>query len=175
MKKEEKNKIISLIDSKLKENRNFYLADISSLNAEQTSNLRRLCYKREVSLSVVKNTLLKKAFELNETDFSSLDNILNGNTSIMFSESTSFPAKVIKEFRKKNEKPILKAAHIDEEFYIGDEHLSALASLKSKEELIAEIITLLQSPPKTIVSSLKSAGGKLSGILKSLSERSDQN
>ena len=175
MKKEEKNKIISLIDKNLKENRNFYLADISGLNSEQTSNLRRLCYKREVSLSVVKNTLLKKAFELNETDFSSLDKILNGNTSIMFSESTSVPAKVIKEFRKKNEKPILKAAHIDEEFYIGDEHLSALASLKSKEELIGDIITLLDSPIKNVIASLKSSNTKISNLLKSIEEKASSN
>ena len=175
MKKEEKNKIISLIDKNLKENRNFYLADISGLNSEQTSNLRRLCYKREVSLSVVKNTLLKKAFELNETDFSSLDNILNGNTSIMFSESTSFPAKVIKEFRKKNEKPILKAAHIDEEFYIETDNLSPLASLKSKEELIGDIITLLDSPIKNVIASLKSSNTKISNLLKGIEEKASSN
>jgi len=172
MKKEEKNKIISLIDTNLKENRNFYLADISGLNAEQTSNLRRLCYKREVSLSVVKNTLLKKALELNETDFSSLYDVLNGNTSIMFSDSTSVPAKIIKEFRKKNEKPILKAAHIDEELYIGDENLSVLASLKSKEELIGDIITLLESPIKNVISSLKSSNAKIFNLLKSIEEKS---
>ena len=171
MKKEEKNKLISLIGNNLKENRNFYLADISGLNSEQTSKLRRLCYNKKVSLAVVKNTLLKKALELNENDFSTLDDVLKGNTSIMFSESSSVPAKLIKEFRKKNEKPVLKAAHIDEEFYIGDEHLSALSSLKSKEELIGDIITLLDSPIKNVIASLKSSNAKISNLLKSIEDK----
>ena len=140
MNKQDKNQLIEVLDGMLRENNNFYLADISGLTAEQSSSLRRLCYKREVSLKVVKNTLLKKAFEKNDTDYAQLYDVLVGNTSIMSSESTNTPAKVIKEFRKKNEKPILKAAHIDESFYIGDEHLSALASLKSREELILSLI-----------------------------------
>ena len=160
----------------LVENKNFYLADISGLTAEQSSSLRRLCYKREVSLQVVKNTLLKKALERNGVDFSSLYDVLTGNTSIMRSEeSGNAPAKVIKEFRKKNEKPILKAAHIDEEFYIGDEHLTALASLKSKEELIGDIITLLDSPIKNVIASLKSSNAKISNLLKSIEEKASSN
>ena len=170
MNKQDKNQLIEVLDGMLKENNNFYLTDISGLTADETSSLRRLCYKREVSLQVVKNTLLKKAFEKNDTDYTQLYDVLVGNTSLMSSESTSTPAKVIKEFRKKNEKPILKAAHIDESFYIGDEHLSDLASLKSREELIGDILILLQSPAKNVISALQSGGDKLSGIVKALQE-----
>ena len=171
MNKEQKNQLIDTLDEMLNENNNFYLADISGLNAEQSSSLRRLCFKRKVSLQVVKNTILKKAFDKNSIDFSQLDDVLKGNTSIMLTEQGSAPAKIIKEFRKKNDKPILKAAHIEEEFYIGDENLSALADIKSKEELIGDIITLLQSPAKNLISSMQSSSNKLSGILKALEEK----
>ena len=171
MNKQEKNQMIEVLDGMLNENNNFYLADISGLTAEENSALRRLCFKREVSLQVVKNTLLKKAFEKNESDFTELYDVLVGNTSIMQAEAGNAPAKVIKEFRKKNDKPLLKAAHIEESLYIGDENLSALADLKSKDELIGDIITLLQSPAKNVISSLQSGGNKLSGIVKALEER----
>jgi len=171
MNKKEKDKTIQALDKMLSDNNNFYLADISGLNAEQNSALRRLCFKRSVSIKVVKNTLLKKAFEKNDVDFSQLDNVLVGNTSIMQAETGNAPAKVIKEFRKKNEKPILKAAHIEEAMYIGDENLATLADLKSKEELIGDIITLLQSPAKNVISSLQSGGSKLAGIIKTLEEK----
>ena len=171
MNKQEKDKTIQALDNMLNDNNNFYLADISGLNAEQNSALRRLCFKRSVSIKVVKNTLLKKAFEKNDLDFSQLDNILVGNTSIMQAEVGNAPAKVIKEFRKKNKKPILKAAHIEEAMYIGDENLATLADLKSKEELIGDIITLLQSPAKNVISSLQSGGNKLAGIIKTLEEK----
>lgn len=171
MNKQEKDKTIQALDNMLTDNNNFYLADISGLNAEQNSALRRLCYKRSVSIKVVKNTLLKKAFEKNDLDFSQLYNVLVGNTSIMQAEAGNAPAKVIKEFRKKNEKPILKAAHIEEAMYIGDENLATLADLKSKEELIGDIITLLQSPAKNVISSLQSGGNKLAGIIKTLEEK----
>ena len=171
MNKQEKNQMIEVLDGMLNENNNFYLADISGLTAEENSALRRLCFKREVSLQVVKNTLLKKAFEKNESDFTELYDILVGNTSIMQAEAGNAPAKVIKEFRKKNDKPLLKAAHVEESLYIGDENLSALADLKSKDELIGDIITLLQSPAKNVISSLQSGGNKLSGIVKALEER----
>ena len=171
MNKEEKNKIIRDIEDMLNENSNFYLADISGLNAEQNSALRRLCYKREVSLRVVKNTLLKKAFDNNNIDFSELNEVLVGNTSLMQAEVANSAAKVIKEFRKKNDKPILKAAHVEEALYIGDENLSSLASLKSKEELLGDIITLLQSPAKNVISALNSGGSKLAGIIKTLEEK----
>jgi len=171
MNKQEKNQMIEILDGMLNDNNNFYLADISGLTAEENSALRRLCFKRDVSLQVVKNTLLKKAFEKNESDFTKLYDVLVGNTSIMQAEAGNAPAKVIKEFRMKNDKPLLKAAHIEESLYIGDENLSALADLKSKDELIGDIITLLQSPAKNVISSLQSGGNKLSGIVKALEER----
>jgi large subunit ribosomal protein L10 len=173
MNKQEKNKMIATLEGMLNDNKNFYLADISGLTAEQSSALRRLCFKREVSLQVVKNTLLKKAFEKNESDFSKLYSVLVGNTSIMQAETANSAAKVIKEFRKKNDKPILKAAYLEESLYIGDENLSTLADLKSKDELIGDIITLLQSPAKNVIASLQSGGNKLSGIVKALQEKSE--
>ncbi len=173
MNKQEKNQMIEVLDGMLNDNNNFYLADISGLTAEENSALRRLCFKRDVSLQVVKNTLLKKALENNNADFSELYDVLVGNTSIMQAEAGNAPAKVIKEFRKKNDKPILKAAHIEESLYIGDENLSDLADLKSKDELIGDIITLLQSPAKNVISSLQSGGNKLSGIVKALEERAN--
>ena len=173
MNKQEKNQMIEALDGMLNDNNNFYLADISGLTAEENSALRRLCFKRDVSLQVVKNTLLKKALEKNSANFSELYDVLVGNTSIMQAEAGNAPAKVIKEFRKKNDKPLLKAAHIEESLYIGDENLSALADLKSKDELIGDIITLLQSPAKNVISSLQSGGNKLSGIVKALEERTN--
>ena len=173
MNREEKDQMIAALDGMLNDNSNFYLADISGLTAEQNSALRRLCFKREVSLKVVKNTLLKKAFDKNDVDFSQLDDILKGNTSIMFAEEAKAPASVIKTFRKKSDKPVLKAAHIEEEFYIGDTNLSLLAQLKSKNELIGDIITLLQSPAKNVISSLQSSSNKLSGIVIALSEKQE--
>ena len=174
MNKQEKNEMIATLEGMLTDNKNFYLADISGLTPEQNSALRRLCFKREVSLQVVKNTLLKKALEKNGADFSELYSALVGNTSIMQAEASNTPAKVIKEFRsKQNEKPILKAAYLEESLYIGDENLSTLADLKSKNELIGDIITLLQSPAKNVIASLQSGGNKLSGIVKALQERAN--
>ena len=171
MTREEKNKFIEDLDLLLNENKNFYLADISGLTAEESSDLRRLCFKRDVTLKVVKNTLLKKAMERNDADFEEFYQTLSGNTSIMFTEVGNSPAKIIKDFRKKHNKPILKAAIIEDCFYLGDENLDTLVELKSKQELIGEIITLLQSPAKNVISSLQSGGNKLSGIIKALAER----
>ena len=173
MTKEEKNQFIDVLDKSIQENSNFYLADISGLSAEESSNLRRLCFKREVSLQVVKNTLLKRALEKNDSNYEELYDVLKGNTSIMFTDVANAPAKVIKEFRKKHDKPVFKAAHLDASFYIGEEYLDTLSDLKSKDEVIAEIVTLLQSPGKNIISSLQSGGSKLSGIVKTLAERSE--
>ena len=173
MTKEEKNQFIDVLDKSIQENSNFYLADISGLSAEESSKLRRLCFKREVSLQVVKNTLLKKALERNDSSFEELYDVLKGNTSIMFTDAANAPAKVIKEFRKKHDKPVFKAAHLDASFYIGEEYLDTLSELKSKNELIAEIVALLQSPVKNVISSLQSGGSKLSGIVKTLSERNE--
>jgi len=173
MTKEEKNQFIDVLDKSIQENSNFYLADISGLSAEESSKLRRLCFKREVSLQVVKNTLLKKALERNDSSFEELYDVLKGNTSIMFTDTANAPAKVIKEFRKKHDKPVFKAAHLDASFYIGEEYLDTLSELKSKNEIIAEIIALLQSPAKNVISSLQSSGSKLSGIVKTLAERAE--
>jgi large subunit ribosomal protein L10 len=173
MTREEKNNAIVGLGAQLAENKNFYLTDISGLTAEKNSDLRRLCFKSDVKIQVIKNSLLRKAMEKNDIDFAEMYNSLKGNTAIMFGESTNAPAKIIKEFRKKQDKPVLKSAFIEESFYFGDDQVEVLCSLKSKDELIGEIIGLLQSPPKTVISSLQSAGGTLSGILKTLSERSE--
>jgi len=172
MTREEKSQVIEDLTGKLSENRVIYLADISGLNASDTSNLRRACFKANVKLAVVKNTLLAKAMESSDKDFGELPTVLKGNTSMMFSEASNAPAKVIKEFRKgKQEKPILKGAYIEESIYVGDDQLDNLVNIKSKEELIGEIIGLLQSPAKNVISALQSGGGKIHGILQTLSER----
>lgn len=171
MTREEKAKAIEVLTTQLAENSNIYLTDISGLDATTTSNLRRACFKAGIKLTVVKNTLLAKAMDSSEREFGDLKNILKGNTSLMFSETGNAPAKVIKEFRKKSEKPVLKGAFIEEAVYIGDNLLDDLVSIKSRDEMIGEVIGLLQSPAKNVVSALKSGGGKLAGILKTLSER----
>ena len=171
MTREEKSQVIETLTAQLSDNANIYLADISGLDAGNTSNLRRACFKAGVQLAVVKNTLLKKAMESSDKDFGELTEILKGNTSLMFSETGNAPAKVIKEFRKKSDKPLLKGAYIQESIYVGDNQLDSLVDLKSKDELVGEIIGLLQSPAKNVISALKSSGGKLAGIVKTLSER----
>ena len=171
MTREEKSKVIEALTAELAQSSNFYLTDLSGLNAVMTSNLRRACFKANVKLSVVKNTLLEKAMEASEKDFGELPSTLKGNTSVMYSETGNAPAKVIKAFRKKSEKPFLKGAYIEEAIYIGDDQLDLLVDIKSKEELIGEIIGLLQSPAKNVVSALQSSSGKLSGIIKTLSQK----
>ena len=171
MTREEKSQVIEELKVQLADNTNIYLTDISGLNAGSTSNLRRACFKANVRLSVVKNTLLEKAMEASDRDFGDLPTVLKGNTSVMYSETGNVPAKLIKTFRKKSDKPLLKGAFIEESIYIGDEQLDMLVDIKSKEELIGEIIGLLQSPAKNVISALQSGGGKLSGILKTLSQR----
>mgnify|MGYP001220919909 FL=1 len=171
MTREKKSQVIEALTAELAESSNFYLTDLSGLNAGMTSQLRRACFKANVRLSVVKNTLLEKAMEASEKDFGELPSTLKGNTSVMYSETGNAPAKVIKAFRKKSEKPFLKGAYIEEAVYIGDDQLDMLVDIKSKEELIGEIIGLLQSPAKNVVSALQSSGGKLSGIIKTLSQK----
>ena len=171
MTREEKSQVIKDLTVQLADNANIYLADISGLNADATSNLRRACFKANVQLAVVKNTLLEKAMEASDREFGELPTVLKGNTSVMYSETGNAPAKVIKAFRKKSDKPLLKGAFIEETIYLGDEQLDMLVDIKSKEELIGEIITLLQSPAKNVISALQSSGGKLSGILKTLSQK----
>jgi len=171
MTREEKSRVIEDLTAQLAGTNVVYLADISGLNAETTSNLRRACFKAGIELAVVKNTLLEKAMNASTNDYGDLPSILKGNTSILISENGNAPAKIIKEFRKKSDKPLLKGAFIHHAVFIGDNQLDALIALKSKEEVIGEIIGLLQSPAKNVVSALKSSGGKLAGILKTLSEK----
>ncbi len=171
MTREEKATVIQDLTSQLTENATIYLADISGMNATATSDLRRACFKANIKLAVVKNTLLAKAMEASEKEFGQLPDVLKGNTSLMFAEVGNAPAKLIKNFRKKSEKPLLKGAFVEESIYIGDENLDALVSIKSKEEMIGEVIGLLQSPAKNVISGLKASGGKLAGILKTLSEK----
>ena len=171
MTREEKSQVIEDLTTQLTDNNIIYIADISGLNAQVTSNLRRACFKAGVSLAVVKNTLLTKAMENSTKEFGELPSILKGNSSILLSETGNAPAKVIKEFRKKSDKPLLKGAYIEEAVYLGDDQLESLVNIKSKEELLGEIIGLLQSPAKNVISALQSGGKTLSGIVKTLSER----
>lgn len=172
MTREEKNNEIEVLVEQLEGSSIVYITDIAGLDATQTSNLRRLCFKSGISLKVVKNTLLRKAMERSSKDFDGLYPTLKGNTSIMIAEVANAPAKMIKDLRKKKqEKPVLKGAFIEEAIFIGDDQLEPLSSLKSKEELVADVIALLQSPAKNVISGLNGAGGKLAGLLKTLEER----
>jgi large subunit ribosomal protein L10 len=171
MTREEKNQMIDSLAETLKSSNTVYLADISNLNSSNTTRLRSLCVKRNVTLHVVKNTLLKKAMEKSEKNFEGLFNILHGPTSVMIAESGNVPAKLIKEFRRTSDKPILKGAFVQDMVFVGDDQLDLLIALKSKNELIADIVALLQSPVKNVVSGLQSGGHKLSGILKTLGDK----
>ncbi|MDL2241312.1 50S ribosomal protein L10 [Bacteroidales bacterium OttesenSCG-928-L03] len=171
MRKEEKTAIIEGIATTVGEYANFYLTDIATLNAAKTSELRRECNKQEIKLMVVKNTLLKKALEQIEGDFSQLDSSLKGNTAVMFCNNANAPAKLIKTFSKGTDIPKLKAAYVQEGFYIGAENLELLTSIKSKNELIGDVISLLQSPAKNVISALQSGGNTIHGVLMTLSER----
>lgn len=171
MTREEKATAIKDLTAQLADSPTIYLADISGMNATRTSDLRRACFKANIKLSVVKNTLLAKAMEASDKEFGELPQILKGNTSLMFAEVGNAPAKLIKTFRKKSNTPLLKGAFIAEAIYIGDDQLDALVEIKSKEEMVGVIIGLLQSPVKNVISGLKSGGGKLAGILKTLSEK----
>lgn len=172
MTREEKSQIIDELKVSIDNSNVFYLADTSAMDAVATSTLRRECFKKDIQLKVVKNTLLKKALEQVEgKDYSPLFEALKGNTSLMFAEAGNAPAKLIKEFRKKHEKPVLKAAYVEEECYLGDDSLDALCDIKSKDELIADVIMLLQSPIKNVVSSLQSGQNNIAGLLKTLEER----
>jgi len=171
MRREEKSQIIDSLVEKLNSSNHFYLADTSGMDAVDTQALRKACFEQQVQLVVVKNTLLRKALELIEGDFESLSPVYKGATSLMLSDTGNVPAKLIKEFRKTNEKPILKAAYVEESLYIGDGELEALSNIKSKDELVADIVALLQSPIKNVVSSLESGKSILAGVVKTLAER----
>lgn len=172
MTREEKSQYIEDLAGKLFESGVFYLTDTAGLPVETVNQLREKCFKSDIELRVVKNTLLKKAMEsIEDKNYEELYGVLAGPTAIMFSEVGNAPAKLIKDFRKKHEKPLLKGAFVEEAIYVGEENLEALTAIKSKDELIGDIITLLQSPAKNVFSGLTGAGGKLAGILKTLSEK----
>lgn len=172
MTREEKNQEIEKLTERLEGSDVLYITDIEGLDSVQTSNLRRTANKAGISLSVVKNTLLRKAMERSSKNFEDLYPVLKGSTSIMMAEAGNAPARMISDIRKKKqEKPVLKGAYIEEAIFVGDDQLETLSSLKSKEELVADIIALLQSPAKNVISGLNGAGGKLAGLLKTLEER----
>ena len=172
MTREEKDLQIKELTQMLADNSVVYLTDASGLNAEATTLLRRACYKNDICMRVVKNTLLRRAMDASEgTDYSELYEVLTGQTALLLGNVGNAPAKLLKEFRKKNEMPILKAAYVEESCYLGDNQIDALTAVKSKDELIADVIALLQSPMKNVVGALKSGGNTVSGLVKALQER----
>ena len=172
MKREEKHEVVSALAERMKESGNFYITDTSSLSVEKINNIRRKCYENEIGMQVVKNTLIRKALEQLDGDVTPLFDVLKGSSSVLFSTNANAPAKLIKSLRKgKEEKPVLKAAYVDSTVFIGDNQLDTLVNLKSREELIGDIIGLLQSPAKNVISALQSGGNKLAGIVKTLQER----
>jgi len=172
MKKEVKDTIIVELGEKLKEFHHFYLVDVTGLNAGATSDLRRKCFKNEIKMVVVKNKLLHKAFEASDIEFEPLYSALKGSTAVMFTQTANVPAKMLKDFKKQGI-PALKAAYVEESIYVGADKLEELAALKSKNELIADIVALLQSPTKNVVSALQSGANTIHGVLKTLGERSE--
>ena len=171
MKKTDKSTIINDLTSKIQEYSHFYVTDTTGLNAGATSNLRRLCFKQDVKMVVVKNTLFKKAIEQSEKQIDGLDAALKGTSAVLFSTTGNLPAKLIKEFRKKGTVPVFKGAFVEESVYIGESQLEVLANIKSKEELIGDVIALLQSPMKNVIGALQSGGTTIHGILKTLGEK----
>ena len=176
MTKDQKNEVIEILKDKFSQYNNFYITNTESLSVEQVSNLRRICYDKQVEMKVAKNTLIKKALEnMDSQRFAGVFDSLNGVTALMFSESAKEPAMIISSFRtdSKLEKPVLKAAFIDGDVFVGDDQLKTLKDLKSKQDLIGEIIGLLQSPAKNVISGLN-AGGKLASLVKALEARAQQ-
>lgn len=173
MNKEQKTQAIAELTETVGQYDSLYITDASSLTVEDINKLRRLCFEKQVRFEVVKNTLLRKALENHGTKYDGLMEVLHGPTSVMFCESPNEPARLLKKFRKEADKirPVLKGAYIGEAVFIGDEQLETIVNMKSKDELIGEIIGLLQSPAKNVISALQSSGGKLAGILKTLSEK----
>jgi large subunit ribosomal protein L10 len=171
MKIEQKSQIIDQIAKDLADYSNVYVTDISGFTVETVNQLRRICFRKDVKIKVVKNTLLKRAMDKSENDYSEIYPALVGETSIMLSNVGNLPARIIKDFRSKNSKPLLKAAYIEQATYFGDDQLDALCNVKSRDELIGDIVGLLQSPARNVISALQASGGKLAGIVKTLSEK----
>lgn len=177
MTKAKKAEVIAELKEQFSQATSFYLADSSTLNVEDINSLRQVCFDKDVVIRVAKNTLIQKALESvsaeGDNSYDQLFGSLKGPTTVIFSEVSNLPAKIIKDFRKTHEKPVLKAAYIDSEVFLGDDQLEMLTTLKSKDELIGDVLLLLQSPAKNLVSALQSAGGNLAGIIKTLSERTE--
>lgn len=171
MRKEEKHEVVLALTEQIQEYGNFYITDTANLSVAKVNAIRRKCFDSDIKMQVAKNTLIKKALEAAGGDYSEMYDVLKGSSSIMFSKTANAPAKLIKQLRKQGDKPLLKAAYIDSAIFIGDNQLDALVNLKSKEELVADIIALLQSPAKNVISGLQSGGNKLAGIVKTLQER----
>jgi large subunit ribosomal protein L10 len=172
MNKEEKHDLVLALTEQMKEYGNFYITDTSNLTVAKINNIRRKCFESDITIQVAKNSLIKKAMEAAGGDYTAMYDVLKGSSSILFSKSATAPAKLIKQLRKSgSEKPLIKAAYIDSAIFIGDNQLDTLINLKSKEQLVGEIIGLLQSPAKNVISALQSGGNKLAGIVKTLQER----
>ena len=171
MKKEEKHEVVLALTETIAEYGNFYITDTANLSVAKVNDIRRKCFDNGIKMQVAKNSLIRKAMEASQGDYSEIFDVLKGSSSILFSKSANAPAKLIKQLRKTGDKPLLKAAYIDSSVFIGDNQLDALVNLKSKEQLVADIIALLQSPAKNVISGLQSGGNKLAGIVKTLQER----
>ncbi|GGC75154.1 50S ribosomal protein L10 [Pedobacter quisquiliarum] len=171
MNREEKHELVSTLQAKMQQYGNFYIADTSALSVAKVNNIRRKCFESGIEMQVAKNSLIRKAIEGLDGDASEIFAALKGQSALLFSEQSNGPAKLIKALRKGSDKPVLKAAYIDASVYVGDNHLDALVNIKSREELIGDIVGLLQSPAKNVISALKSSGGKIAGIVKTLQER----
>ena len=171
MTKDEKHELVAALAEQMKEYGNFYITDTSNLTVEKVNNIRRKCFESDITMQVAKNSLIKKAMEAIGADYSQMNDALKGSSSILFSKSSSAPAKLIKQLRKKGDKPVLKAAYIDSAIFVGDKQLDTLVNLKSKEQLVGEIIGLLQSPAKNVISALQSGGNTIAGLVKTLQER----
>jgi large subunit ribosomal protein L10 len=171
MKKTEKDVIISDVASKIKEYSHFYITDTTGLKAGATNNLRRLCYNSDVKMVVVKNTIFKKAIEQSGKNIKGIDEALKGTSAVLFSNAGSLPAKLIKDFRKKAAIPVFKGAFVEESVYIGESQLEALVNIKTKEELVGDVVALLLSPIRNVISALQSGGTTIHGILKTLGEK----
>jgi large subunit ribosomal protein L10 len=171
MKREEKNLTIAELTEQFRKSPVFYFADTTSMTVEQVNKFRRMAFEKGIKVKVAKNSLIKKALAANNINVDDFKQILKGQTALLFSDAANEPAKLIKSFRKDKDVPLLKGAYVENDIFIGDNQLEALSKMKSKAELIGEIIGLLQSPARNVISALQSGGHKLSGIIKTLSER----
>lgn len=175
MNKQQKGEVIEALKEKFNDSVYFYIADSSELTVETINQFRRTCFENDIEVKVVKNTLVQKALESfdAEKNYEPLYDVLKGPTTLLFSDVANKPARIIEEFRKTNDKPVLKAAYIETGIYLGDDQIETLSKLKSKDELLGEIIGLLQSPAQNVVSALKSGGNTIAGLVKALEERAN--